>query len=234
MHYFYTPELSNNIVTLSPEESEHCVKVMRHRNGDVVCITDGKGQLFEAEIVDDNHKKCTVSLLHNIDANCPIHNGLHLAIAPTKNVSRMEWLLEKAIEIGIFKITFLNCEHSERSHINLDRMHRIAVAALKQSQTTWLPDIEISDFQIFINKYREYEADKLIAWCDKDNNTQLTDFNRKNTTMILLIGPEGDFSAEEIEAARREGYLEVKLGNRRLRTETAGLYGCFAASATTK
>ena len=183
-----------------------------------------------ANIINDNPKRCSLQISEFIIDELPNHNGLHLAIAPTKNINRMEWLLEKAIEIGIYKLTFLNCEHSERTHINLDRLQRLSIAALKQSQTKWLPDIAISNFSQFIDVNHDTNADKFIAWCNDKNNVQLTDFNRNNQEMILLIGPEGDFSGNEIEMARRENYKEVKLGYRRLRTETAGLYGCFIAN----
>ena len=230
MHYFYAADISRDYVTLSSEESEHCVRVMRHRSGDAVRLTDGRGKLFDAEVVDANPKKCALKIIDEVIDNTLLHNGLHLAIAPTKNIARMEWLLEKAIEIGIYKITFLHCDHSERAHLNLERMQRIAISALKQSQTTWLPEIKSANFANFISENNSAEADKLIAWCDKNNDRQLTDFNRQFSEMILLIGPEGDFSEAEIASARQSGYIEVKLGSRRLRTETAGLYGCFAAS----
>ena len=141
MHYFYSPDISQPFVTLSNEESEHCVRVMRHREGDVVRVTDGRGHLAEAVIAEAHPKKCLLEVCQQITDNLLTHNGLHLAIAPTKNADRMEWLLEKAIEIGICSLTFLQCDHSERTHLNLERLQRLAVAALKQSQTTWLPEL---------------------------------------------------------------------------------------------
>ena len=230
MHYFYSPDISQPLVTLSNEESEHCVRVMRHREGDVVRITDGCGHLAEAVVVEAHPKKCLLEIREAITDNLLTHNGLHLAIAPTKNTDRMEWLLEKAIEIGICSLTFLQCDHSERTHLNLDRMQRLSIAALKQSQTTWLPPLKMMKFTDFIQQNKDTQADKFIAWCDENNQRQLVDMPRQFSEMILLIGPEGDFSEKEIALARESGYTEVKLGNRRLRTETAGLYGCLAAS----
>ena len=229
MHYFYSPDISQTFVTLSNEESEHCVRVMRHREGDVVRVTDGRGHLAEAVIAEAHPKKCLLEVRQQITDNLLTHNGLHLAIAPTKNADRMEWLLEKAIEIGICSLTFLQCDHSERTHLNLERLQRLAVAALKQSQTTWLPELRMMTFTEFIQQNKDTQADKFIAWCDENNQRQLVNAPRNHSEMILLIGPEGDFSPEEIAAAREAGYVEVKLGDRRLRTETAGLYGCLVA-----
>lgn len=230
MHYFYAPDISKPFVTLSNEESEHCVRVMRHREGDVVCVTDGCGHVAEAVIAEAHPKKCLLEIRETITDNILTHNGLHLAIAPTKNADRMEWLLEKAIEIGICSLTFLQCDHSERTHLNLERLQRLAIAALKQSQTAWLPPLKIMKFTEFVQQNTATQADKFIAWCDENNQRQLVKISRNYPEMILLIGPEGDFSEKEIVLARESGYIEVKLGDRRLRTETAGLYGCLAAS----
>ena len=234
MHYFYSPDISQPFVTLSNEESEHCVRVMRHREGDTVRVTDGCGHLADAVIAEAHPKKCLLQILQQFTDNLLTHNGLHLAIAPTKNADRMEWLLEKAIEIGICSLTFLQCDHSERTHLNLERLQRLAIAALKQSQTTWLPPLKMTKFTDFIHQNIDTQADKFIAWCDEYNQRQLVDMPRQFPEMILLIGPEGDFSEEEITLARESGYTEVKLGDRRLRTETAGLYGCLVAGISRK
>ncbi len=230
MHYFYASDISNPFITLSDYESEHCIRVMRHREGDCVRVTDGCGHLVEAVVANAHPKKCLLEVRREVDENTLAHNGLHLAVAPTKNPDRMEWLLEKAIEIGIYSLTFLQCEHSERMRINMERMQRLAIAALKQSQTVWLPSLTMNKFPDFIQQNALRQADKFIAWCDDNNQRQLVKMPRHYSEMILLIGPEGDFSAAEVERAREAGYIEVKLGNRRLRTETAGLYGCMVAS----
>lgn len=230
MQLFYHSDLSNPIITLSVEESEHCIKALRHRIGDIVQITDGKGTLANCSIIIDNPRACMLDII-NLEKQCEKRNlQFHLAIAPTKNLDRMEWLVEKTVEIGIEYISFIICEHSERPRINLDRLQRIATSALKQSCTTWLPIMEIIDYKDFIDKSNQITADKYIAWCDDHNTQQLSSMTPFHANIILLVGPEGDFSPKEIEFARAAGYSEVKLGNRRLRTETAGLYGCTVAA----
>ena len=233
MHYCYAPDISQPTVCLSVEESEHCVRVLRHRAGDAVRVTDGCGRMAGAIVADANPRRCLLEITEQITDNVLSHNGLHLAIAPTKNADRMEWLLEKAVEIGIRSLTFLRCDHSERTRLNLDRLRRLAVSAMKQSQTTWLPSLDITTFADFIIQNTDTKADKFIAWCDGHNRLQLVQSHRSFPEMILLVGPEGDFSADEIALARTSGYTEVKLGDRRLRTETAGLYGCIVAGIQT-
>lgn len=234
--YFYHPDLSQSMATLSMEESEHCVRALRHHTGDEIQLTDGKGRMARASITDDNPKKCSVEILEVRETNDRKERRLHLAIAPTKNMDRIEWLVEKTVEIGIESISFIICDHSERPRVNLDRLHRIAVSALKQCQTSWLPPMEMVSFDEFIRQ-NNYPALKFIAWCDDFNTRQFADEilktkNDETKDILLLIGPEGDFSPREIEAARQNNYTEVKLGNRRLRTETAGFYGCMTIAVS--
>ena len=227
MQFFYHNNLNNNNFILSPEESRHCAKALRKSAGSHIFVTDGQGTLVKGELLTVSSEACTVQTLERTE-NWGLRNGyLHLGVAPTKNPARVEWLVEKCVEIGIEQISFVQCAHSERSRLDLNRMERLAVSALKQSNTTWLPKMEIIDFQKFITNYDDPEADKLIAWCDEQNDTQLADYTLKNRKIILLIGPEGDFSEEEIAQCRQHHYTEIKLGNRRLRTETAALYGCI-------
>ena len=225
--YFYHPDLSQPMVTLSPEESEHCVRALRHRAGDQVLLTDGKGNVGTAVILTDNPKACLLEVTEVYAANDKGKIRLHLAIAPTKNIDRMEWLVEKGVEMGVETIHFIICENSERPRVNMDRMNRIAISALKQCQTSWLPPMELVSFKEFLENQKGFPADKYIAWCDDDNTRQLANESFKYEDIVLLIGPEGDFSTKEIVMARQFDYLEVKLGSRRLRTETAGLYGCL-------
>ena len=229
-HYYYHPDLTQSVVTLSAEESEHCVRVLRHKAGDCVWLTDGKGHVAEATILADYPKACMVELGATKDDLRLGRFRLHLAVAPTKNADRMEWLVEKCVEIGIGSISFIICEHSERKSVNLERLHRVAVAALKQCQTAWLPPMEVISFHDFLDRQSNVDADKYIAWCDNGNMRQLANESFRNQDVILLIGPEGDFSSSEIMEARSSGYAEVKLGGRRLRTETAGLYGCLTVA----
>jgi len=227
MHFFYHEDLNNNQLTLSPEESLHCVKVLRQKVGSQIFITDGQGTLAKGELLTDRSEGCIIQLLSKWE-NWRLRNGyLHIAVAPTKNSARIEWLIEKCIEIGVEQISFIQCAHSERIRLDLNRMRRIAVSALKQSQTTWLPKMEIVDFHKFLEQYNFSDTEKLLAWCDEHNNTQLANYRLKSHKIILLIGPEGDFSQEEISQCRQYHYTEIKLGNRRLRTETAALYGCI-------
>lgn len=229
--YFYCPDLTNPVATLSTEESEHCCRALRHHAGDEILLTDGKGTVGTATIMVDSPKACMIEITETHEANDKGTYRLHLAIAPTKNIDRIEWLVEKCVEIGIESISFILCENSERPRVNLERMQRIAVSALKQCQTSWLPPMEFVPFKEFLDKHTDSDADKYMAWCDDQNTRQFALESFQHTDVILLIGPEGDFSPAEIELARANGYQEVKLGNRRLRTETAGLYGCLLMAA---
>ncbi len=230
MHYFYVLDISQPQITLSTEESEHCIRVMRHREGDIVRVTDGRGHLADFSVIEANPKKCILEIHKLIEENLPLRHRLHLAIAPTKNIDRMEWLVEKAVEIGVHHISFLLCDHSERSRVNMERMNRLAISALKQSQTSWLPIMQVLSFDEWLDNTSNMTADRFMAWCDDDNNRQLATEPFLHQDILLLIGPEGDFSPEEVAKARQLGYVEVKLGNRRLRTETAGLYGCLTVA----
>ena len=230
MFLFYHDVIDNELLTLSPEESRHCVKALRHKNGDLIQVTDGYGHLVTGEILDAHLQKCLIRIIER-HLNPQRSLFLHIAVAPTKNVDRMEWLVEKAIEMGVEKISFIQCDHSERVHVDLNRMHRIAVSAMKQSQTTRIPEMELISLLQFFSQYGEENCDKLIAWCDADTQSQLINYKINTDKIILLIGPEGDFSRREIEIAFQKGFESVKLGNRRLRTETAALYGCAVLAA---
>lgn len=229
--YFYHPDLLQSIVTLSAEESEHCCRALRHRAGDSVLLTDGQGREATAVVVNASPKACQLEI-GEVRENVGLHDRhLHIAIAPTKNADRIEWFVEKSVEIGIEAITFIICDHSERPRVNMERLRRVAVAALKQCQTTWLPAMEVLTFKEFMEKQRPWPADRYIAWCDDQNTRQFAAEKFETDQVVLLIGPEGDFSEAEIATARTEKFIEVKLGNRRLRTETAGLYGCTVVAA---
>lgn len=230
MAVFYYPEIEVDTITLSAEESRHCVKSLRKKEGDIVLITDGKGVLAHAEIMAASISDCVIHIVRR-EKVARRRFPLHIAVAPTKNSDRMEWFVEKAVEIGIEQISFIICEHSERCKIDLNRLQRIAVSALKQSQTTYLPEMEILDFSEFMTKYDNSNSCKLMAWCDDQNTAQLADCSFTSDGVIILVGPEGDFSREEIEYAKRLNYKEIKLGNRRLRTETAALYSCCIVAA---
>jgi 16S rRNA (uracil1498-N3)-methyltransferase len=222
--YFYAPDIMENPV-LPEDESLHCTRVLRLKNGDTVTITDGKGFLCEAMLEAVNPKQCKVEILRRIKPEKTFEAHIHIAVAPTKNIDRMEWFVEKATEMGINEITFLKCEHSERKDINLLRINKIAVSAMKQSQKAFLPDIrEMIDFKTFIN--RSFQEMKMIAHCENTERKPMTSLYAHNSDALVLIGPEGDFSKEEINQAINADFIPVSLGNSRLRTETAALVAC--------
>jgi 16S rRNA (uracil1498-N3)-methyltransferase len=223
MHCFYEPDLSRETVLLSEEESKHAVRVLRLSTGDQVELLDGNGTRAVAEVSDDHPKRCVLRIISRITEPTGRNCRLHIAVAPTKNIDRMEWFVEKAAEIGIDEITFLECEHSERNTIKIDRIEKVAISAMKQSQQSHLPKInELTSFREFISACN---ADiKLIAHCVASERKALRDFSFTNKSVAILIGPEGDFSNDEIDLAVQSGFQPVIFGNTRLRTETAAVY----------
>lgn len=223
MHCFYEPDLSGESVLLSEEESKHAVRVLRLSAGDQVELLNGKGTRAVAEVSDDHPKRCVLTLISRSNEPTERNFRLHIAVAPTKNTDRIEWFVEKATEIGIDEITFLECEHSERDTIKIDRIEKVAISAMKQSQQSHLPKInELTSFRDFISTCN---ADiKLIAHCVDSERKALRDFSFTNKTVAILIGPEGDFSNDEINLALQSGFQPVIFGKTRLRTETAAVY----------
>ena len=231
MPYFFQIDLSQNSLTLSPEESKHITKSLRLKEGDFIWITDGKGTLAKSTLTSVFKDSCTVAIternFHNISAT----KKLHLAVAPTKNPDRMEWLVEKAVEIGVSQISFIICDRSERKNVDLNRLQRIAVAALKQSQGTWLPEIKTLSFSQFIDENKKINADRFIAYCDdKEQSIMIANIKYEHGDAIFLIGPEGDFTPQEIAFAKENGFQQISLGKNILRTETAALFVacCFS------
>ncbi|MCK3683386.1 16S rRNA (uracil(1498)-N(3))-methyltransferase [Maribellus sp. YY47] len=225
MQLFYIPEITGTTVTLDTDESKHAVKVMRLTNGDKVQIVDGKGGFYLAEIVDDHPKSCTISILETHKEFEKRDFSLHLAIAPTKNIDRFEWCLEKCTEIGIDTITPLLSEHSERKVIKPERMEKILVSAMKQSVKAYLPQLsELTRFDDLLKT--DFQGDKFIAHCNDGEKQHLQKLVSRRKDVLILIGPEGDFSPEEVERAKAAGFTEISLGNARLRTETAGVVAC--------
>lgn len=224
MNLFFLPDNSQN--NLSPDESRHAVKVLRLVTGDEIELTDGKGNFYTARLSKSNPRACKFEIT-NTSPNPRRSFSIHLAIAPTKNSDRMEWMIEKCVEIGVEKISFVLCKTSERKFLNLERAKKIAVNALKQSQQAWLPLVSpMMPFEEFIRK--QPEKQKFIACVDKKNPTYLTHLATPDSHYVVLIGPEGDFTKEEMKMALSAGYLEVNLGPTRLRTETAGLVSVAA------
>lgn len=221
---FYAPRILNNNI-LPEEESAHCIRVLRKKEGDEILITDGLGHFFDARIEIAHPKKCQVSIVQTKEVPKQWDNFLHIAFAPTKNLDRIEWFAEKATEIGIDKITPLLCRYSERKEIKLPRIEKILVAAMKQSQKAYLPVLdEMTSFSGFLKQ--PFDGRKYIAHCYPAKKELLKSVYKKNENVLILIGPEGDFSEQEVEEALQNGFEPISLGNSRLRTETAALVAC--------
>ncbi|MCM4170281.1 16S rRNA (uracil(1498)-N(3))-methyltransferase [Arenibacter sp. TNZ] len=226
MQLFYHPELENNTdqFIFPTDESRHISKVLRKKSGDILQITNGKGIWFEAEILSPDHKKCVAKIISKTQIP-PKPYQLHMAVAPTKLNDRFEWFLEKATEIGVHEITPVICDHSERKVIKMDRMEKVIQSAMKQSLQVFLPQLNPTiTFKEFMTQSRSGEI--YIAHCEEDKKKELSQsaLAHKNTT--ILIGPEGDFSPEEIKLALENKFQAVALGNTRLRTETAAIVAC--------
>jgi len=229
MQLFYIPDITGDSVTLDETESKHAVKVLRMTEGTRVRIVDGKGGFYEAEINDAHPKRCRLSVLEVHKEPHRKNYRLHIAIAPTKNNARFEWFLEKATEIGIDEITPLFSEHSERKAVKTERFEKILVSAMKQSQKAFLPQLNaLVSFHDFIQNNSEKE--KFIAHCNDGEKPHLKNILKKEQNLLILIGPEGDFSPQEVATAKENGFREISLGNERLRTETAGIVACHIAN----
>ena len=212
---------------LSAEESKHCVRVLRHKNGDVINVIDGKGNFYEAEITDANPQTCSAKIIRKKIPREAKPYYLHLAISPTKNVDRIEWMLEKCTELGVDEFSFIICKRTEKTGVKIERLKKIAESAIKQSIQAMLPVInEAQSFKDFVTKHQNTPS-KYIAHCIDEDKTGLKDAMLKVKSLIL-IGPEGDFTEEEIKIAIENKFQPLSLGNNRLRTETAGLYTAAA------
>lgn len=223
---FYAPQIKQT-AELPEQESRHCVRVLRMRSGESLKITDGKGGLYEAALLDANPQQCTIKILKEISQKKSWNIHIHIAFAPTKSNDRTEWFVEKATEIGVDIMTPLNCRFSERKSIKLGRLQKVAIAAMKQSQKAFLPKIdEMWEFENFI--LQPFNGQKFIAHCYDTDKTQFSKKYHKNENALILIGPEGDFSEEEVQKAIKNGFQPISLGEERLRTETA----CLVATHT--
>lgn len=237
MHIFFQPDIYSNKqqeeIQLSEEESKHCIRVLRMKNGDTVHLADGKGTEAIARIVDDNPKKCKLMVVNRIQHASSFDYTLNLIVAPTKNFDRMEWLIEKATEAGVSSIAFMETENSERSKVNMDRCEKIAISAMKQSKQWHLPVIrELKSFAECVQQ-SSAQSQKWIAWCEHPQTESLSKALKasKDTHFTIMIGPEGDFTAAEISLALNHGFGAVSLGNTILRTETAALFACMSVKA---
>jgi 16S rRNA (uracil1498-N3)-methyltransferase len=223
---FFCPDITLNS-QLSEQESLHCTRVLRMKEGDTLTVTDGKGTFYRCTLIQAHTKRSIVQIDEQIELPKSWNFDLHIAFAPTKNMDRNEWFLEKATEIGTDRFTPLFCRFSERKEIKTERLEKIAVSAMKQSQQASLPTVdEMTPFDLFIAQ--PFSGQKFIAHCYNQEKTPLAQLYTKGENALILIGPEGDFSEEEVEKAIQNGFQSVTLGENRLRTETA----CLAAVHT--
>lgn len=221
MHVFYTPDIDTN-PELPEEEAGHCLRVLRLGIGDEVTLTDGKGNFHKAVISATTGKRCQVKILETTTPEKGWDGWLHLAMAPTKNMDRTEWLAEKATEIGFDELTFLSTRYSERKVIKTERIEKILVSAIKQSLKPNKPVLnEMTDFGKFITQ--DFKGQKFICHCHEGDKKLLKEAIVPGQDALILIGPEGDFSEEEVAKAIEAGFQPISLGKSRLRTETASL-----------
>ena len=226
MQLFYAPDIVPPEYTLSEEESKHCIRVLRMACGEELHITDGRGNLYRCEIVDDNPKRCRVRVRDTNSEFGKLPYRLTMAVAPTKNNDRFEWFLEKATEIGVAEIIPLATEHSERRTLKPERENKVITAAVKQSLKAYHPRLhEMTPLRQVIKQ--PFDGQKFIAHCDAPRSALgkafLPRILHKGGDVLVLIGPEGDFSPKEIDLAVRGGFREITLGSQRLRTETAAV-----------
>ncbi|MFA7116340.1 MAG: RsmE family RNA methyltransferase [Bacteroidales bacterium] len=245
MEIFYSNDIKNDQIILSAQESVHCVKVLRKRAGDEVKVSGGDGNLYHA-IIEDANIKATVLKIKSIEANFGLHDYfLHMAVALPKKMDRFEWFLEKSTEIGIDEITPLVCAHSERKQMNAERQSKIMLSAAKQSLKGYIPELKpLTIFKNYIEETKNFYGLKMIAYCDhelvnseglKIKRISIVDALKKaknefDSRSMVLIGPEGDFSMEEIQMASDAGFIPISLGKSRLRIETAALMTVAAAN----
>ena len=226
---FYAPDIEST--GLLPEsDSAHCCRVLRMKEGDEVAVVDGKGHRFRCRIVEAHPKHTALDIVEKMDA--PNHWGasITLAVAPTKLADRMEWMLEKAVEIGIDRVVLLKCRHSERKVMKKDRLEKVMISAMKQSLKGVLPIIEeMTDFKDFVKTCNGNGSQLFFGYCDAAYpRREFVKECKPDKPVVIMIGPEGDFSPEEVELAVANGFIPVTFGNSRLRTETAALYGVTA------
>ncbi len=225
MQLFYTQQIEGNRAVLGEVEAKHCTKVLRKRVGDSIQFIDGKGGWYKGTITDISKKDCWIEIESKTELE-KWNGHIHIAIAPTKNISRMEWFLEKCTEIGIDEVSFIQCKHSERKQIRIDRLEKIVLSATKQSLKAHLPKVnELIPYKEFIGGVKDYSGQKLLCWVS-EQNLYMTHYLDSDENIIILIGPEGDFSSDEIALALQAGFNPVSLGKSRLRTETAGVVAC--------
>lgn len=226
---FYAPDIAQNS-ELPADEAQHCVRVLRKKEGGEILITDGKGFFYDAQIIQAHQKHCLVNITAKKAYPKSWGFDLNIAFAPTKNIDRIEWFAEKTTEIGIDGFSPLLCRYSERKEMKHERIEKILVSAMKQSRKAVLPTLDaMIPFSEFIKK--EFNGRKFIAHCYEGVKPMLHETYKKGEDALILIGPEGDFSEQEVELAIKAGFEPISLGQSRLRTETAALVACHTIHA---
>ena len=222
--FFYVPDAASQ-TEMPMDEAMHALRVLRLKSGDEMYLMDGVGNFYRAEVTIAATKRCLYEIHEQIPQTKNWHGRIHIAMAPTKMMDRVEWFAEKATEIGMDELTFLNCRFSERKVIKTERIEKILVSAIKQSLKARLPLLhEMTDFDRFV--CQPFAGQKFIAHCYKNKKQELKDIVKPGEDAVVLIGPEGDFSEEEVNLALEHGFTPVSLGPSRLRTETAALVAC--------
>lgn len=219
MQLFFIPQLSIDFV-IEGEEAGHISRVLRKKAGDMFLVTDGAGKGYKAEIISLGKNEIAAKIVEEVKEGFEIRTKVHLAVAPTKNIDRFEWMVEKAVELGVHEITPILCDRSERKIVNIERMNKLALSAMKQCGRFYLPKV---NEMAKLEKFKTDSEMKLLAHCEDDIKKELNQLPSINTVTIL-IGPEGDFSPKEIEKAKSENYQFISLGKSRLRTETAAIH----------
>lgn len=224
MQLFFTTSIVDGIATLPEEEARHCYLALRKKAGDLIHIVDGQGGFYQAEIIAIDKKDCQARMVEYQAEYGKRDYRIHLAVAPTKNMDRIEWLLEKATELGIDEVTLLLCDHSERRQVKMERLEKLLIAAMKQSVQAYLPRLNpLMAFGDFIRQNKGLDQQSFIAHCHPAEKGRLKDNYLPGHGVCMLIGPEGDFSTDEVALALANGFFPISLGTVRLRTETAGL-----------
>ena len=225
MNIFFISDQFTGSIVLNKEESRHCIKVLRLKKGDPILVMNGKGSIYKAVIDNPDSNACHVTILNEESRQSNRSYHLTIAIAPTKNMDRFEWFLEKSTEIGIDRIVPIICQHSERKDLKTERLEKILISAIKQSGQLFLPELtQPILYKDFIRQ--SFNADKFIAHCDAGEKSGFKNSLIAGRNVVILIGPEGDFDSAEIKLAMEQNFVPVSLGESRLRTETAGIVAC--------
>ncbi|HMQ47721.1 MAG TPA: 16S rRNA (uracil(1498)-N(3))-methyltransferase [Saprospiraceae bacterium] len=224
MQLFFTTDITDNIAILPEEEARHCFLSLRKKVGDLIQVVDGQGGFYQAQIITIDKKSCQAKVVDHQMGYGKRDCRIHLAVAPTKNMDRIEWLLEKATELGIDEVTLLLCDHSERRQVKMERLEKLLIAAMKQSVQAYLPRLNpLTPFADFVIQQKGVNQQNFIAHCHSGDKGRLKGNYQPGQNVCMLIGPEGDFSTDEVALALANDFFPISLGTVRLRTETAGL-----------